>query len=206
MWQFVKRLFTRCDDDIVEQAVEVKQEASVESEEEVKKFYSAKERELIACHEAGHAIVCRIAGKNYVVQQITIKPTKDYKGIVRARNVNGFFTKSDCLAEITWEFGGMVAEQVMYGEHSAGAEKDIKKAKEAVFYMLETAGMGTKFMYPSDMEISIEAEDILQNAKKECESILLENKHVLENLQKELLKRETIEEYEMEIFFQMNGI
>ena len=200
MWQFIKRLFTRADCD------NVKQEVIVESKEEVKKFYSAKERELVACHEAGHAIVCRIAGKNYVVQQITIKPTKDYKGIVRARNVNGFFTKSDCLAELQWKFGGMVAEQLMYGEHSTGAEKDIKDVKEYLFYMLEAVGMGTKFVYPSDMEISIEAENILQNAKKECENILKENMQVLEHLQQELLKRETIEEYELEIFFQMNGI
>ena len=83
--------------------------------------YTEAERRTIATHEAGHATVAWLVGKGRKLEVLSIIKRKDALGLLSHSEEEERFTKtkSEVRALIEIAFGGMVAEELFFGEASS---------------------------------------------------------------------------------------
>lgn len=104
-----------------------------------------KEKEKIAYHEVGHAIVGVMLEEADPLHKISIIP----RGMALGVTVNlpeedrHLYSKKDLMARILQLFGGRAAEEVFYGKDgiTTGAENDLIRATELTYRMVATWGM-----------------------------------------------------------------
>lgn len=109
---------------------------------------SPKERETIACHEIGHALVAAMQKDAAPVHKITIIPrTSGALGYTMQIDEGEKFlmTKEEALARITVLTGGRAAEELIFGTCTSGASNDIEKATQLARAMVTRFGMSEKF-------------------------------------------------------------
>ena len=96
------------------------------------KKYTEKDKILVAYHEAGHAVIGLKLEDADMVQKVTIIPRGDAGGynLMTPREEKYFHRKSEFIAQITGLLGGRTAEEIQFGEISAGAVNDIEKLTE----------------------------------------------------------------------------
>ncbi|MGL5308756.1 MAG: ATP-dependent zinc metalloprotease FtsH, partial [Metamycoplasmataceae bacterium] len=181
---------------------------------------SKEELEMVAYHEAGHAVVgIKIPGGNKV-QKITIIPRGEAGGynLMIPEKEKYYSSKSDLEASIKSFMGGRAAEEIVYGKGaiSNGASDDIAKATEIARRMVTEWGMsetlgpikyeeasGSPFLgrdYGKNksfsdsvaLEIDTEIRVIIEAAQKVAHQVILENMTLLELIKTSLLENETI--------------
>jgi cell division protease FtsH len=93
---------------------------------------SKEELQMIAYHEAGHAVLGLKVPGGQIVQKITIIPRGNAGGynLMTPEKESFNYKKSELIAKIVSLMGGRAAEQIIYGkgEVSTGASDDISKA------------------------------------------------------------------------------
>jgi len=104
---------------------------------------SAHEKEIIAYHEAGHAIIGLKYPHSDKVQKITIIPRGNTGGHVRMTPEEDRFlyTKNELLARIVGFLGGRTSEETFFDDVSSGAENDIENATAIARMMVCELGM-----------------------------------------------------------------
>ena len=105
-----------------------------------------KDRELVAYHESGHAIVSYYIPECDKVHEITIIPRGQAGGYTMylPEEEISFVTTSHLRAQMASLLGGRVAEQLVLGDVSTGASSDIKRATEIARGMVTEYGMSEK--------------------------------------------------------------
>jgi len=105
-----------------------------------------KDRELVAYHEGGHAIVSYYIPECDKVHEITIIPRGSAGGYTMylPSDETNFVTAGRLKAQIASSMGGRVAEQLVLGDISTGASQDIKQATEIARGMVTEYGMSEK--------------------------------------------------------------
>jgi len=105
------------------------------------------ERERVAYHELGHAIVAMSMPSSDVVQKISIIP----RGIAalgytlqRPTEDRFLMTEPELRDKIAIYLGGRVAEEIIFGNASTGAEDDLRKATDIASSMVRAFGMSRK--------------------------------------------------------------
>lgn len=109
-----------------------------------KRVQSAKEKEMIAYHEAGHAIVSHFVPGSDDVLKISIVSRGMSLGATEKlpkEEHERIRTKSKIEADITSLVAGHVAEKIAFGETTTGAEHDIKQATKFARAMVSKYGM-----------------------------------------------------------------
>jgi ATP-dependent Zn protease len=171
--------------------------------------YTEAERRTIATHEAGHATVAWLVGKSRKLEVLTIIKRRDALGLLSHSEREERFTntKSEVRALIDIAFGGMVAEELFFGEASTGVAGDLQAATVSACQMVGQLGMGTTLVsasameYPSGGIVSkvlstdsgrAEVEDLLAESKASAVRMLEEHRHVVEALRDALLDREEL--------------
>jgi cell division protease FtsH len=108
---------------------------------------SPKEKRTVAYHEAGHAIVAEMVPGADPVAKISIIP----RGIAALGYTQQLptedrylMTRSELLARIHVLLGGRVAEEMVLGDISTGAQNDLQKATEIARTMVTQFGMSEK--------------------------------------------------------------
>ena len=165
--------------------------------------------ELVAYHEIGHAIVTQVLAKNVVIQYIQLGETDTgEKGYNSINEKNQIRKKSDFLDEIATMLGGMVAEDIIYGQHSNGCCEDLADAKNQISYMLGECAMGKKLSYNEDYldDFYVEMEEILQEQKARAEKAIKDNLKALKGMQKALIKNKTLEQKQVYKLFEKYGV
>jgi cell division protease FtsH len=192
--------------------------------EKKKRVMSPKEKEIVAFHESGHAIVAESVEHADPVHKITIIP----RGIAalgytqqQPTEDRYLMTKSELLDRMAVLLGGRVAEEVIFGEISTGAQNDLQRATDMARSMVTEYGMSERLglvtyererrpmflpdsLGPSkvyseekaaeiDEEISMVVEDCHQRVRR----ILGEKREVLNTLAKLLLEKEVVQGDEM---------
>ena len=116
--------------------------------------YTEAERRTIATHEAGHATVAWLVGKGRKLEVLSIIKRKDALGLLSHSEEEERFTKtkSEVRALIDIAFGGMVAEELFFGEASTGVAGDLQAATLNACQMIGQLGMGTTLVSSSAME------------------------------------------------------
>jgi len=187
------------------------------------KEYTEKERNLVAYHEAGHAVVGLILDEASTVQKITIIPRGQAGGynLMIPKEEEYFSTKLQLLDRIAGLLGGRVAEEITFGDISSGAYGDIKHVTAIARSMVTEYGMSdlgpimyeqqegsvflgrdygkTKnFSEKTAIDIDDVVRKIVDEQHKRVTKIMNENKKLLKAIANELLEKETIVREEIE--------
>jgi len=108
---------------------------------------SEKERDIVAHHEMGHALVAASLAHADPVHKVTIIPRGVAAlGMTYQRPTEDRFlmTKSELEDRIAVMLGGRVAEELVYGEVSTGAHNDFERASELARLMVMKYGMSER--------------------------------------------------------------
>ncbi len=178
--------------------------------------YTAEERESIAVHESGHAVVAHLAGKGRKMNLLSIIKRKDALGLLAHTETEERYTKrrSETLALIQIALGGMVAEELFYGESGTGPAGDLTTATNIAVEMIGSLGMGASLISFRAVDNGFvggnlvaavladkkarDAVDSLLNEQKEVVTTLLrDNRHLIEALRDALLDRDELAEREI---------
>jgi len=115
--------------------------------EKKNRLINPKEREIVAYHELGHAVVALSLPGTDPVQKITIIP----RGIaalgytMQVPTEDRFLMKKTELeSKIATLLGGRAAEEIMFGDISTGAHNDLAKATDIARSMVKEYGMSSK--------------------------------------------------------------
>jgi len=105
--------------------------------------YTEAERRTIATHEAGHATVAWLVGKGRRLEVLSIIKRKDALGLLAHSETEERFTKtrSELVALVQIAFGGMVAEELFFGEAGTGPAGDLDAATRLAAGMVGAFGM-----------------------------------------------------------------
>ena len=107
--------------------------------------YTEAERRTIATHESGHAAIAYLVGTGRKLEVLSIIKRKQALGLLAHSETEERFTRTrselEALVEIA--FGGMVAEELFFGETSSGVASDLQAATTLVCQMVGSLGMGS---------------------------------------------------------------
>ena len=105
--------------------------------------YTDHEKELVAYHESGHAVVGLKLRSAEEVQKITIIPHGNAGGYTMSlpKEERYFATRSELIEQITGLLAGRVSEEIHFGEVSTGAHNDFERATKIARAMVTEYGM-----------------------------------------------------------------
>ncbi len=175
------------------------------------------DRRRIAYHEGGHAIVGMLTPGADPVRKVSIIPRGQALGVTLSTPDDDRFNLSEAelRAKIRVALGGRVAEEVVFGDITTGAESDIQQVTMIARGMVERWGMSEKvgfltvtpqngrgLLLPGAEPVSeatqelIDAEvrRIVDEEHEATARVVGENRDKLENLAETLLERETLDE------------
>src|SRR5208337_1403909 len=115
--------------------------------EKKNRVMNAKEKEIVAFHESGHAIVAESVKHADRVHKISIIP----RGIAalgytqqQPTEDRYLMTRSELLDRLAVFIGGRVAEELVFGEISTGAQNDLQRATDIARSMVTEYGMSDR--------------------------------------------------------------
>jgi cell division protease FtsH len=200
--------------------------------EKKRRLMSKKEKEIVAFHESGHAIVATTLPGADPVRRISIIP--------RGISALGYtlqlptedrylMTRSELLDRLAVLLGGRVAEEIVFGEISTGAHNDLQRATDIATSMVKEFGMSEALGYvtfekekkplflPSSFtsskeyseetakKIDEEVKRIIDQTYEKTKGILLSKKDKLGELALLLLEKEVVEEADLKRVLQPPG-
>ena len=180
---------------------------------------SQKERELIANHEAGHALVGYLLPNADPPYKISIVSRGLAGGFTRflPEEDRHLYTKTQFQGMLAATLGGIVAEQTVFGESTTGPQDDLEKATRLARQMVTQWGMSERlgprtFGRKEEMiflgreiseqrnysekvaeEIDDEVRKIIEQAYKTASDLLTKHRDKLDQIVRFLLEEETIE-------------
>jgi cell division protease FtsH len=184
---------------------------------ERKVLLSDEDRRRTAYHEAGHALVGMLTSGADPVRKVSIIPRGMALGVTfSAPDADRFnYLEPEIRAKIKVALGGRVAEEIVFGEISTGAESDIEQLTALARQMVGRWGMsdavgpvsviprdGSGPFLPGVPEASAETQKLLDDevrrivaeAHEEVVELLTENRARLDALVSALLEHETLDE------------
>jgi cell division protease FtsH len=192
---------------------------------EKKRVMSARERETIACHESGHAIIASVLPGLDPVHKISI--------VQRGFGALGYtmqlpledrylLSRSDLQNQMTVLLGGRTAEEIAIGEITTGAQNDLQRATDIARAMVTRFGMSEELgtvnyeaarrnafldipMGPdrgpygeeTAERIDAEVKRLLEDAHDRARQIIVDRRQLLEIVTRRLLEKEVIEGEEL---------
>lgn len=180
-----------------------------------------EDRERIAYHESGHAILGLVVPGADPVNRVTIVPRGQALGVTYQRPVTDRYnyTEEYLRARIIGTLGGRTAEEIIYGNKTTGAENDIEQATNLAKMMVTRWGMSdalgmvqlTESNNPylngagSRRDVSEETarlidheiHKIINECHEDAKRLLNEHRMELESLTSALMDRETLDEKEI---------
>ena len=177
---------------------------------------SDKEKQTVAYHEIGHALVAAMQSHSAPVQKITIIPrTSGALGYtMQVETGDKYLMSKDELANKICTFtGGRAAEEVVFGEITTGASNDIEQATKLARAMITRYGMSEEFdmvaletvnnqylggdtslacSTATQQEIDKMVVSLVKSQHEKAIQILKDNRKALDALAKYLYEKETI--------------
>lgn len=172
----------------------------------------------IACHESGHALVAYLTKHADPVHKVTLVSHGQALGLTQQlpETDQYLYSKEQLLAQVRVLLGGRVAEELMCGTVTTGAQNDLERATQVVDHMVREFGMSdlgimrygksldSPFLIPgltqpSDLsedtkrEVDQETRRILDMCYAEVQRILTSHRDILTRVIESLLREETID-------------
>ena len=179
----------------------------------------AKERRIVAYHEAGHALCRRLLGLD-PPEILSIVPRGPALGFVGHSPQEDSYLKSreELLDEIVTLLGGRAAEEQVFGESYSGAADDLARVHAVCKQMVAEFGMGvahdadgpapialpTGDYALSDetrREVDLAAMTLAREAHRRARALLAANRECLDDLAANALERETLTREDLDEIF-----
>ena len=183
------------------------------------KVISVREKEIVAYHESGHAIVGHMLANADPVFKVTIVSRGQMGGFTRflPEEDRSLWSKAQFKDRIGAAMGGRAAEEIVFGEVTTGASNDLEQATNIARSMVTRYGMSEKlgprtfgkreemvFLgkeiseqrdYSEGVAAAIDEEvhELVDNAYQNASRIINSNREKLDKLAKYLIQNETIE-------------
>jgi ATP-dependent Zn protease len=174
--------------------------------------YTERERDLIATHEAGHAVAAYLCAKERKLEVLSIIKRRQALGLLAHSDAEERFTrtKSELEGTLKITLGGLASELLFYGESGTGPASDLHTATELAAQMVGTFGMGSSLIsldamnngpYASSNIVAKvlanedtrnEVEEVLQRHKDQIGYLLEKNRDLVEALRDALLEHEEL--------------
>jgi cell division protease FtsH len=187
-----------------------------------------EEKEIIAYHEGGHAVVQRVLPKCDPVTKVTIVSRGMALGYTMSlpQEDRYLHSKTEFEDKIAGMLGGNVSEQLVFGDTTTGSSNDLEKATNLARSMVTQYGMSEKLgpltfgkkeemiflgreiseqrNYSDEVAAKIDAEvrEIIDRAYDRAKDALTAHRAVLDKLAEVLIEKETIEADEFEALFE----
>ena len=177
-----------------------------------------REKEAIAYHEAGHAVAAAVLPNADPVHKVTILPMGMALGVTQQLPVDDrHLYRQDYIEDsLVVRMGGRIAEDLVFGVISTGANNDLVGSTELARKMVREWGMsdrigpmawgsqgavflGDDLMHSRDYSdetarvIDEESERILREQEERCRQVLTEHRNGLDLVARSLLEHETID-------------
>jgi cell division protease FtsH len=189
-----------------------------------------KEREIVAYHEAGHALVASMLPNSDPVHKISIISRGNAGGYTMKlpELEKRLHSKAEFIDDIAMTFGGFAAEKIVFGDTTTGPSGDIQMATRLARSMVTKYGMsdtlgavaleseggrlvsgiieGKDFSEKIGAQIDEEIRRIVEEGKQTAFNILNEKRNVLDAIAKRLLEVETLERDDYEQILVAHGI
>jgi cell division protease FtsH len=201
--------------------------------EKKNRLINPKEREIVAYHEVGHALVGLSLPGADPVQKITIVP-RGVAALGYTMNVpteeRFLMTQTELLARIAMALGGRAAEEIVFGDVSTGAHNDLSKATDIARGMVKEYGMDEtlgrvylenerraqflnvpgiaqprQYSEQTAREIDESVQRILEGQYERAKKVLSERRIILDEGAAVLLAKEKIEGKELEDIMRRHG-
>jgi len=199
--------------------------------EKKNRVMNAREKQIVAYHETGHALVAEAVTNADPVRKISIIP----RGIAALGYTQQLptedrylMTRSELEDRIAVLLGGRVAEEIVFQDVSTGAQNDLQRATDLARSMIMEYGMSEKLglvtfqkerrsmflesgSVPRDYSeerarmIDEEVENILGKAHQRVRGILQERRELLDKVAETLLEKEVMEGSELRSMIQEAG-
>ncbi len=198
---------------------------------------SEKRKELVAYHEAGHALVGALMPDYDPVQKISIIPRGRAGGLTwftpsEDRMDSGLYSRSYLQNQMAVALGGRIAEEVIFGEEevTTGASNDLQQVARVARQMVMRFGMSDRlgpvalgrqqgnmflgrdiaserdFSEETAAAVDDEVRNLVEQAYRRSKTVLLENRHVLDQLASMLIERETVDAEELQELLATNDV
>jgi cell division protease FtsH len=177
-----------------------------------------KECELLACHEAGHAVVAAVLPNADPIHKVTIVPRGRAMGITQQlpKGDRYIYPRGFMLDRLAVMMGGRAAENLVLETVTSGAESDLKQATELARKMVLDWGMGERlghlalgrqrqevflgeeiaqrreYSEETAREVDEETREILDKSYERAFSILRDGREELDRVAKALMDEEEI--------------
>lgn len=194
-------------------------ERVVAGPEKKSKVISEKEKKLVSYHEAGHAVVSAMIPGTDPVHKVSIIPRGRAGGytLILPTEDRYYRTKSMLLNEIVVLLGGRVAESLVLGDISTGAQNDLDRASTIARKMIMEYGMSEKIgpltlgknteqvflgrditrdrNYSEEVASAIDREvrEVIDDCYAKAENLLKENMDKLKLVAETLMEKETLD-------------
>ncbi|MGK0366526.1 MAG: AFG3 family protein [Saprospiraceae bacterium] len=179
--------------------------------EKKNKLISPKEKNIIAYHEAGHAVCGWFLENASPLVKVTIVPRGiGTLGYAQYLPKEEYITRTEALLDrMCMTFGGRAAEKIIFGKISTGAQSDLDQATKMAYSMISVFGMNEKvgqvsfygmqnegFTKPYSDEtaamIDDEVRKLVNSQYERAQALLLERRDELEQLAQMLLDKEVL--------------
>ena len=190
------------------------------------KVISEREKEIVAHHEVGHAVIARLLPYADPVHKISLLPRGLALGYTLQLPIEDKYlvSKSEALDKISVLLGGRVAEELFFNELTSGAHNDLENATEIAKRMVCEYGMsklGPRTFGKKDRQIFLgrdigemkdygentadeidhEIRAIIETCHNKAKKLMSSNKDKVQKLAKKLKEKETLEGRELEDIF-----
>jgi cell division protease FtsH len=185
------------------------------------------EKQIIAYHEAGHAITARSLPEADHVHKISIIARGQAGGytLILPDSDRTLVSRNKILADMVSLMGGRAAEEIVFSDITSGASNDLERVTKMARKMVTRLGMsstlgpmvygkkdemvflGKEFTEQRDYsesiaeQIDIEVKELVSDAYQRAIDILKERRDVLEVLAEKLLEQETVDKKELDEIF-----
>ncbi len=188
------------------------------------------EKQRIAYHEAGHALVACALPNTDPVHKVSIIPRGiGALGYVLSRPEDDRYlmTQSQLESNIKVALGGTIAEELVFGEISNGATNDLEKVSRIARHMVKEFGMSRlgriyfrdqkapaflsaapwsegdgDYSERTAREIDVEVRKIIADATLEVRAVLVTRRPALEGVAKRLMEKEVIDGAELKLLLE----
>ncbi len=187
-----------------------------------------KEKKITAYHEAGHALLSHLLENCNPVHKVSIVSRGMAGGVTWSLPLEDkhLHSVSDFLDDIAMSLGGRMAEKIVFGDITTGAESDLKHANGLARRMITEFGMGREltnqvfgssegsvflgrsfaegrnYSEQTQDKIDEEVAKIISEATKRAEETIIRHRAKLDQIAEKLIQEETIEGKEFEALFE----
>lgn len=178
-----------------------------------------------AYHESGHALVAAAMHYTDPVTKVTILPRGRALGYTAVMPQADRYSESRAalLDQMAYAMGGRTAEEIVFHDPTTGASNDIEKATNIARTMVMEYGFSTTlgaikwgtagsngdesdlrphaYSEATQAEIDREVHDLVENAHTEAWRVINNNRDILDEMVRELLEKETLDEHDLERLF-----